>query len=289
MKQNISLLSLPSAFALITAVSIPALGAEATFEKTLRVTGSVQLDIQTDSGSVSVHPGSSDAIVIKGSMRTSGRWSFSNRSPEEALRKLQADPPVEQSGNSIRIGEMIRPEDQKHVSISYEVLVPTETRLQAHSDSGGVTIDGIRGPVEAEADSGSIHISNIGGDVRAQSDSGQVDVDGVQGTLNAQSDSGGIHARGVSGTIDASADSGGIQLQQTAAAPIRANCDSGGITVELASSGYNLSAQTDSGGIDADVPLTVSGRIKRNHVEGKVRGGGPQVTLESDSGNIRIR
>jgi hypothetical protein len=265
-----------------------AFGAEAAFERTLNVTGPVNLEVDTDSGSVAVRTGATGSVVVKGIMRTSRSWRLTGN-PEEALRKLQADPPIEQAGGTIRIGTSIRPELQRQVSISYDILVPVETRLRAHSDSGGLTIEGVRGPVEADADSGSIRLANIGADVRANTDSGRIEADGIQGSLSARSDSGGIRARGVAGTIDASADSGGIQLQQSVAAPINAGCDSGSITVELANAGYDLSAETDSGGVNTHVPLTVSGTIKRNRVEGQIRGGGPKVRLESDSGSIHIR
>jgi hypothetical protein len=266
----------------------PAVGAEGTFEKTLAVSGPVELEIRTDSGSVTVRAGAASAIVVKGIIRTSRRWPFSH-DPESVVRALQSDPPIRQSGNSIQIGTSIDPERQKHVSIEYDLLVPADTRLRAHSDSGELTIAGIGGPVDAEADSGSVRVSNIGGAVHAETDSGEVEVEAIQGNLQAQSDSGGIRARGIAGGIEASADSGGIHLQQTTAGPIRASSDSGSITVELTRAGYDISAQSDSGGIDTDVPLTTTGMIRRNRVEGKIRGGGPLVVLEADSGGIHIR
>jgi hypothetical protein len=91
-----------------------------------------------------------------------------------------------------------------------------------------------------------------------------------------------------SGSIDAQADSGGIRLAQTHPAPINAKADSGGVTVTLApGAGYDISAESDSGGISVPA-MTVNSSFSKHHVEGKVRNGGPLVSIRVSSGNITI-
>jgi DUF4097 and DUF4098 domain-containing protein YvlB len=101
-------------------------------------------------------------------------------------------------------------------------------------------------------------------------------------------DSGGIDAIDVSGSLDIEADSGHIQLRQTSPAPIRAKADSGGIRVTLAhGAGYDLDAESESGGIS--VPeMTVRSVSSRHHINGKINGGGPTVSVRVDSGGIAI-
>jgi hypothetical protein len=58
--------------------------------------------------------------------------------------------------------------------------------------------------------------------------------------------------------------------------------------VKLApSGGYDISAESGSGRIS--VPeMTVRGSFSTHHVDGKVRGGGPEVRIHVDSGNVTV-
>jgi DUF4097 and DUF4098 domain-containing protein YvlB len=52
---------------------------------------------------------------------------------------------------------------------------------------------------------------------------------------------------------------------------------------------YTLDASTGSGSINTSQPITVQGRLRRNRVEGTVRGGGNAVRVRTGSGSIEIR
>ena len=52
--------------------------------------------------------------------------------------------------------------------------------------------------------------------------------------------------------------------------------------------GYDIRAHAGSGRITAP-DVTVSGTISRHEVNGKLRGGGPLVDVQADSGHIDIR
>jgi DUF4097 and DUF4098 domain-containing protein YvlB len=65
---------------------------------------------------------------------------------------------------------------------------------------------------------------------------------------------------------------------------------SGGITVELPpDASFELDASTNSGGIDSERPLTVTGRMSRRTLRGTVGTGGPRLEVETSSGSIVIR
>jgi hypothetical protein len=56
-------------------------------------------------------------------------------------------------------------------------------------------------------------------------------------------------------------------------------------------SAFDLDARTSSGTIDSVRPVTrtVTGKIDKRRIDGKVRGGGPLVQVSCSSGDIRIR
>jgi DUF4097 and DUF4098 domain-containing protein YvlB len=197
-------------------------------------------------------------------------------------------PPIEQTGSTIRVAVRSR-SMLKGISMRLEVEAPKDSRLRARADSGGIDVRGIKGPVECHTDSGGIHASEIDGEVRATADSGGIHIRRVNGPVYARADSGGIDALEIAGSVDAAVDSGGVRVSQTTPALIKARTDSGGAEITLArAGGYEIRAHAGSGRITAP-DVTVSGTLSRHDVNGKLRGGGPLVDVQADSGHIDIR
>jgi hypothetical protein len=257
-------------FALAVAAAAVDPESDGSFNRRLKVSGPVDLDVVNDSGLISVKAGPGGEVVVRAEMRAQRNWG-SRQAALDRIRKIEAHPPVEQSGNSIRIGRFSEREATRGVNIRYEITVPHDTRIKCVTDSGGIRVEGIRGPVEAAADSGGIEISN------------------VAERIVANADSGGIRILNAGGPVEATADSGGIRIEQAKASPIRARADSGGITVRLApGAGYDVDAACDSGRLAIGSGIALSGETKARSARGKARGGGPLVDLRADSGGIRI-
>lgn len=308
------------------ALSATAYTAEGSFERSLRVTGPVELDIETRAGSITVRAGEAGRVRVRGIIRARTGSGVTRREAEEKVRRLEAEPPIEQEGNVIRIGNAEERDLRQNVSISYELLVPEETRVRARTGSGSQSIEGIRGPVEVETGSGSIKISEVGGEVRAQTGSGRIELDSVNGAVTARTGSGSIRATGIAGGFVASTGSGNVELVQTASGEVRVKTGSGSVEVRGVSgplrvvtgsgrigaqgepigdwrlrtgvgsvrvtlpseAAFDLRAHTGSGQVYSEYPLTLRGSLGRRTVEGKVRGGGFLVELETGSGNIHI-
>jgi hypothetical protein len=260
---------------------------DGSFERNLKVAGPVDLDLTTDAGGISVVPGPTGSVRIRGILRASGNW-LNRGDVESRIRELESRPPIEQSGNTIRVAVHDR-SLLKGISMRLEVETSPDSHLRARSDSGGVEVRGIKGPIDCRTDSGGIRASEIGGEIRAAADSGGIHIRRANGPAYAQGDSGGIDALEIAGGVNASVDSGGVRISQTVAAPIKARTDSGGIDITLAGTGgYDVRASAGSGRVTATV-VTVSGTISRHRLNGKVRGGGPLVDAGAGSGNIVIR
>src|SRR5512142_881821 len=115
--------------------------ARGSFQRTLTVTGPVDMDLSTGSGNIDVRSGPVGSVQITGRIKVSG-W---NGNAEETVRKLEQNPPIEQNGNSIRIGHISDPELRHNVSIDYQIVVPQATSLISRTGSGDEKIDGIKG------------------------------------------------------------------------------------------------------------------------------------------------
>jgi hypothetical protein len=277
----------PIAIFLFAAIATFAAADETTFDRTLTVSGPVNLDVMTDAGGILVTHGAAGSVHVHGILKPNNGF-FAGGNASEHIRKLADNPPVQQTGNSIRAGYVTDKSILKGVSLRFEITVPPDTEVRAHADSGGIRVEGVKGPVDCKTDSGGIHISDIASNVRAEADSGGIHIRGVKGMVHAKADSGGIEALEIDGSVEAQTDSGGIQVSQTTAAPVKARADSGGATVRLApAGGYDIKASCDSGHIT--VPeLATKGPIDRHHAEGRVRGGGALVDISVSSGNIHI-
>ena len=70
----------------------------------------------------------------------------------------------------------------------------------------------------------------------------------------------------------------------------RLSTASGSVTVDVPSNqGLELDANTGSGRIDVDFPITVSGTIGKRSLRGSARGGGPLLHVRTSSGGISIQ
>ena len=207
-------------------VPAAARAAEGHFARTLQVSGPVDLEVQTGAGTVDVRTGDNSIVRITGTIRSSNGW-FDSSAPESKVHYLESNPPIEQHGNLIKIGHLDNHEMEHNVSISYEIVVPAETRLRSNTGSGEQSINGLRGPVEASSGSGHLRLTNIGDAVRVSTGSGRISVDGAKGDVHASTGSGEIQATGVAGGLHASTGSGSVTLRQTAPGDVEVNTGSG--------------------------------------------------------------
>lgn len=281
-----------------------------TFERTVTVTGPVQLDVRTGSGSITVRPGPAGEVRVAGRVTVRPRLFRGAGEADELIRRLQADPPVDVSGGVVRVGYDLDPEYQRNVSISYDIEVPSDAEVRSRTGSGSQTVTGVAGPVSANAGSGSITVTDVGGPVATRTGSGSIRAEGIAGAFSARAGSGSVTlAQTAAGDIDVSTGSGSSTLRGINGA-LHVRAGSGRITVDGAPSGswdlqtgsgpirmrlpadagFDLDVQTGSGRIETDHPVTVTvqGSMSRNRLNGQVRGGGSPVRARTGSGGVRI-
>ena len=270
------------------ALDADSLGATGMFERRLTVSGPLTLDVETGSGSIEIRRGATADVRIVGRIRAHrGFWNDSGA--EERVRAIEAAPPVTQSGGTIEIGRFPRREMDQNVSISYEITVPENTRVRSRSGSGSLDIDAVRGPVDAGTGSGDIRIGRIAGAVTVETGSGSIEVLGAGEGLEAETGSGSITARDVVGAIRARSGSGSIRIQGNPTRESTVDTGSGGIVLQLPpDAAFDLDAETGSGSISTRHPVQARGAISKQHLQGRIRGGGPVLHVSSGSGSIEL-
>ena len=298
--------------------------AEGSFERTLKVTGPVELNIQSGAGGIHVRAGAGGTVTIAARLRASNAWLAGD--VEAQIRQIEKNPPIEQTGNVIRVGRFANESLSRNVSITYDVTVPAQSSVTAKNGSGGIDINDVAGPVDATTGSGGITIGRIAGRVAASTGSGGVEVSGA-GSLTAKTGSGSIRATAVAGDATASSGSGGVQIDLTGKGNVDVSSSSGSVVVTgvngaaqvstsssslevegrpsgpwnvHSSSGhvtlrlppdaaFDLDARVSSGKIETAHPITMKGTVDKRWLQGQVRGGGPLVTVRTSSGGIRFQ
>jgi DUF4097 and DUF4098 domain-containing protein YvlB len=204
------------------------------------------------------------------------------------VHDIAANPPIEQDGNTIRIGKQNQ-KGQNHISIDYEIVAPADAALSAATGSGSITDEGVGQAANLMTGSGSIKASGLQGGFKAQTGSGSISIENSgEGDARAQTGSGSIEVKGVHGGLTAETGSGQIKAEGAPSAAWKLETGSGGIDVSVGNAPMTVDASVGSGSIRTESGMTMETSSDHHHVHGQLNGGGPTVRLETGSGDIQI-
>jgi hypothetical protein len=294
-----------------------------SFDRTLKVDGPVRLDISAGSGKIVVRGGAPGVVHIHGEVRGGG---FSLGGESRRAEEIAANPPIEQSGNSIRIGRRFGEPLFSWVSISYTVETPADTELRAKNGSGGIEMSGLKEPATLASGSGRVEVENAGDDltltvgsggvrashvagkvsfecgsgtvalddvreeIRGTAGSGNIQVDRARGRVNVRTGSGEIRVNGSTQDLRAGTGSGNVEVSGNPAPDSFWDLGTSSGRIELtvpSSAGFSLTARTRSGSVQAQLPIMIEEQSRRL-LRARVGDGKAHVNLQTSSGNIRI-
>jgi DUF4097 and DUF4098 domain-containing protein YvlB len=199
----------------------------------------------------------------------------------------------------------------------FEVTVPVGSRVVATTWSGSVSIRGVRGDIEAHAQSGDVQVRDAGDRLEVETLAGDVIIVGVRGETTVNTVSGDIQLSGARGNVQMETVSGDVDLRDVIAKQVRAHTTSGDVTFQGAvleagryefnthsgeiglslpsDLGAQLSFSTFNGGIDSDVPITLSagehgiGSAQAKRLNFTIGRGTARIIAETFSGDITLR
>ncbi|HXM96857.1 MAG TPA: DUF4097 family beta strand repeat-containing protein [Candidatus Dormibacteraeota bacterium] len=316
------LLASPACAGRVSAMPARAGSSETSFDRNLAVSGQIRVEIYSGSGDVRVTSGANGAVHVHGTVHSS--WSIFG-SDDTRVRQIAANPPIEQRGDTIRIGKGTS--GISNLSISYVIEVPHDTEVLLSAASGSVSISGVRGPLKVESSSGSVHVekidrdttiasssgsvsaSDLSGYLRASTSSGSITVSNVKEDVRVESSSGSIEVHDPHARIEAQSRSGSVQIYGVTT-DAKAHSQSGNLTLsgDPGKSGYwklesssgsvdvgvrpnsafFFSAESSSGAIHTDIPIVIEEQGKHS-LRAHVGNGGGRVEVRSASGSINVR
>jgi Putative adhesin len=317
----------PAAFVapVVFAIALSGCGAGApangSFSRTLNVSGPIRLEVANAAGDVAIGGSTDGRVHVKADVRSSG---FTLANPRKRVDELVANPPIEQKGDTIRIGKDLA--RLRNITVSYTIEVPRETEVSTTVASGSQTVHGLRGPVKLVGVSGAIRVnqiegfaqlttvsgsidaSDMGDDVRATSASGKVTLSNVKGDVSINAVTGSSQVTKLGGRVEATTTSGSIDVAG-AKSDVKIHAASGHVTVQgdpgantywnlntvsgpvrlsvPQSTNFHLSAEAVSGQIQADIPIVIEEQGKHS-LRARMGDGGGRVEVHTVTGEIRL-
>src|SRR5258707_546274 len=120
--------------ALLLGIGIAFASESGGFDRTLSVSGPVDLDVRSDPGGIVVTTGSAASVRVHATIKPLyGRFDLGLA--EANIRALEQNPPIEQTGNRIRIGYVNDAAVLRGISMRLEIETPRTTQVHAHTAS----------------------------------------------------------------------------------------------------------------------------------------------------------
>ncbi len=170
----------------------------------------------------------------------------------------------------------------------------TASFTRAKSVSGDVTVSRSSNGVDCDSVSGDLELENITGDADLKTVSGNITVRNIkEGDIEAETISGKVELVDVKGAVKVNAESLSGRVEYVGdintSGRYYIKSHSGGIYLRIpGNSAFDLKAKTFSGSINSDFEITISGKISKRELNGKVNNGGADIEVKTFSGDIHI-
>jgi DUF4097 and DUF4098 domain-containing protein YvlB len=248
--------------------------AKDTEEKTLSVSGPVDLVVENDFGFVTVRPGTDGKVVVK---TDKTGWGSSEADAQQALKDLKVV--IEQDGDKIRV-YLQRPADVDFINIgpggaqaNFTVTVPAETNVDLRSDNGELTLSGTQGTASLNTSFGDVTVKELTGGLSVTASNGRITAENI----NAED-----------AAISLSSDFGDITTDTIAGKDVTIKSTNGAMTLNQVEASGKLEARSDFG--DLEIKAGTAGILDVHTSNGKVlvedfNVSGP-ATVSSDFGDL---
>jgi DUF4097 and DUF4098 domain-containing protein YvlB len=218
-------------------------------EQTLASTGRLTADAGNNGG-VTVKGWTRNDVLVRSRIDV---WAESDAEANALLSQVH----VEAANGTV---SATGPEHRDHRgwSVSYEIFVPRKTAVSATAKNGGLSVRDVDGEIHVETKNGGIQMARVAGDVSGATRNGGVSVELAGSRWEGKQ-------------LDLSTRNGGVSV--------------------LMPQNYSahVEAETVHGRVLSDLPLTVSGWIRRQNVDGTLGSGGPLIHVSTVNGGIVLK
>jgi DUF4097 and DUF4098 domain-containing protein YvlB len=164
-------------------------------------------------------------------------------------------------------------------------------RAQIRNSREAIIVEAIGSDLEVQSDRGAVQVKTIGGNADIRNDRQATSVQNVEGNVTVESDRGPVRITEVRGKVSVRNDREGIVVRPIHKIEHPYTLETGRNSIDLRlppDSAVSLYVKAHRGKIETDLPLSIRTKGRTTIVEGDLNGGGPEVRILTDRGNIRL-
>jgi hypothetical protein len=156
------------------------------------------------------------------------------------------------------------------------------------TSGGSIEAKNCNGKLKLETSGGSLNLSDLEGTIDASTSGGHIEADNIKGEFSSSTSGGSIKMTNISGSLETSTSGGNIDVEISALGKyVKVSNSGGNISLQLpANKGLDLDLHGNK--IKTDVLKNFSGSVDEDEVNGKLNGGGTQITARAGSGHIYL-
>jgi len=155
------------------------------------------------------------------------------------------------------------------------------------TSGGSIHAEDSDGDLNLRTSGGSVHLANLRGHIDAQTSGGSVKGDGIQGELITGTSGGSVRLAGIAGSVEAHTSGGSMEVEITKLGEyVRLAGGPGSVRVRMP---LDKGMDIDVSGNRVDMPLSqFDGSVEKDHVRGRLNGGGIPVRISAGSGSVYV-
>ena len=185
-----------------------------------------------------------------------------------------------QNGNAVEIE--LRPRHRVHFSISVEshrteleIRMPRSAKVDVRSEDGSILARGLQGELDFSSGDGKLQLEDVDGSLHARTSDGSVRVSGRFDVVDLHTSDGRVELEARPGS----------QLRQS----WQVRTSDGSVQLRIpADLAADLELHTGDGRITTNIPIAVQGSFDREHIRGKMNGGGNLLSVHTSDGSITL-
>ncbi|HWY40504.1 MAG TPA: DUF4097 family beta strand repeat-containing protein [Chthoniobacterales bacterium] len=166
-----------------------------------------------------------------------------------------------------------------------------EGTLTASTSGGSIEVEDCRCPTEIRTSGGHISVVNGTGVLHARTSGGRIEVRNLSGDADLETSGGSLVLEKIRGKLVGRTSGGSIHtsIPGEVAGDVQLKTSAGSIELAVPeNAGLDIDARTSGGRVISELPLT-SRESRREHLRGKLNGGGKSVVLETSAGSIILK
>lgn len=223
-------------------------------------------NVSTNGGSISINGSATGEARVEMYVNPNG-GSIKTKTPEEVQRIQQIldenyDIVIREEGGVLTASAKLK-EGKKWtrntgMSISFQLYVKRDTKVQLKTSGGSLQVSELDGPVNGKTSGGSIKLSALkSNEIKLSTSGGSIKAENCSGNLQLATSGGSIQLEALEGTINASTSGGSINMEElkgnistsTSGGSVKANNVEG--TLKTSTSGGSMHLKKISGNLDA--------------------------------------